>query len=113
MTIEQPNVVDIVARDGPEGTTRLIISDHLPWEGDHLLTLQEKINTYLAYLESGEVYSRFPDAKGRDFTIEVVCLHRPSEMATVFFASARSIVENAGFKLLFGPGPDGYAEDAA
>lgn len=52
MTIEQPNVVDIVARDGPEGTTRLIISDHLPWESDHLVTLQAKINTYLAFLES-------------------------------------------------------------
>ncbi|WP_407059149.1 DUF6572 domain-containing protein [Ralstonia syzygii subsp. celebesensis] len=32
---------------------------------EHLLLLQEKINCYLRFIESGEIYNSFPSAEGR------------------------------------------------
>ena len=41
----------------------MMIGDHLDWEDEeiHLEILQDKINAYVAYIESGEWKSRYPD----------------------------------------------------
>jgi hypothetical protein len=73
MSVDQPDVVDIISAS-KSGEIVLSISDHLDWTDTHghLLVLQEKINRYLSFLESGEVYQRYPDAPGRKMTIKVV-----------------------------------------
>ncbi|WP_318298108.1 DUF6572 domain-containing protein [Paraburkholderia tropica] len=56
MSILDTDVVDVIGIDAPNGIARLAISDHLAWdqaERDHLVLLQDKINTYLVCLESG------------------------------------------------------------
>jgi hypothetical protein len=48
MSIEQIDVVDFVSIDKNSGDAWLTISDHLTWdrnEGEHLLLLQNKLNT--------------------------------------------------------------------
>lgn len=52
------------------------IADHLEWrdkaeQGEHLLVLQEKINTYIAFIESGEIYAEIPGALGKSPVIRV------------------------------------------
>ena len=73
-----------------------------------MLLLQEKLNSYLAFLEAGEIYSTYPLAKGREFVIDVICRHRPDPAAEAFLARARSQIEAAGFGFRFGPLPNGY-----
>lgn len=56
MSILDANVVDIVGVDPAKGIARLIITDHLEWTSpvqEHLFLLQEKINSYLRFLEGG------------------------------------------------------------
>ncbi|GAB2915211.1 hypothetical protein GCM10027093_62270 [Paraburkholderia jirisanensis] len=70
MSILDTNVIDVVGIDTPNGIVRSAISDHLGWdeaEHDHLVLLQDKINTYLVYLESGQVYENNPNSKGCRF----------------------------------------------
>jgi hypothetical protein len=46
----------------------LAISDHLAWgenTNDHLYKLQEKINSYIEFIESGQMEESFPKAKGK------------------------------------------------
>ena len=65
MTIEQSNVIDFTATDPDSGDVYLVISDHLPFDVDeipHLQMLHEKIDSYLAAIESGEVYQHCPQA---------------------------------------------------
>ena len=76
MSIDQTNVVDAIGVDNATGDVVLTIADHLEWTGsdnEHLLLLQEKLNTYLSFVESGELLEAYPDAKGRTVLIDVVC----------------------------------------
>ena len=113
MSVEQARIVDAISIDKETGRVNLRVSDHLPWDGDHLLMLQEKLNAYLAFLESGEVYSVYPMAKARDFSILVIAKYRPNEMAMHFFEHAAAHIEQAGFSLHVQPLDGAYYDDAA
>jgi len=104
MSILDTNVVDVIGIDAPNGIARLGISDHLRWDEDghnHLVLLQDKINTYLVYLESGQVYENNPNTKGCKFEIELVAKYELSREALDFFEQAQVIVRGAGFDLSY------------
>lgn len=99
MTIEQENVIDIIAVNEEKKYISLIISDHLEWdeENEKLLLLQNKINSYLAYIETGQIYEQYPDSKGLDFHIVLTCMYEPSSEGLKFLRLVTPIVEEAGF----------------
>ncbi|MBY5520356.1 hypothetical protein HFO42_05630 [Rhizobium leguminosarum] len=102
MSLDQTNVVDAIGVDDATGELVLTITDHLEWTGsdkEHLLLLQEKLNTYLGFVESGEMLETYPDAKGRAVLIDVVCKYLPSQHAQGFYNKVAQIVEGAGIKL--------------
>jgi len=100
MTIEQTDVVDFMGSDN-QGNVILTISDHLEWdvENEHLLMLQEKINIYLSFIESGEIYDSYNSAKGKSFIINIAFMHAPNESAKGFLAKAKELINEAGFDL--------------
>ncbi len=99
MTVEDKHVVDIISID-KDGNVILTISDHLEWTdtGSHLLTLQDKINCYLAFVESGEILTSYPKAKDRPVVMEVVFKYSPEADGRKFLDIARSIIHDAGFQ---------------
>lgn len=99
MSIEQLNVVDIVSIDGQTGHVILTISDHLDWSDTiaHQTALQAKFNKYLAFIESGEILMRYPDAKGRPVVIKVVFKYKPDKEGCGFLSRAKAVIESAGF----------------
>ena len=98
MPVDNLETIDIVST-AEDGSTVLIISDHLDWrDGDHLLTLQKKLNLYLRFIESGELFQRYPGAQGKKVGIEVVMLCEPDETAVEFLKRAGAIIEGAGFR---------------
>jgi hypothetical protein len=101
MTIEQTHIVDFISIDPSSKEVVLSISDHLAWNGEdeHLLLLQEKLNHYLAFVESGEILTKYPHANAKAVRIDVVCAHPFDKSARNFFERASQVVENAGFKL--------------
>jgi hypothetical protein len=109
MTVEQTSVIDAAGIDG-SGALRLTIADTLEWNGDHLQKLQDKINAYLVFIESGEIFSAYPQAKDRDFRIDVELAFRPSAEAAAFLDQASAIIEDAGYLFSYGPAPAGYAD---
>lgn len=67
MAIDNPNVIDGVAIDKERNALVLLLTDHLAWEGedalsefDHLNLLQNKINAYISFLESGQHKENYP-----------------------------------------------------
>ena len=63
--------------------------------------LQEKINAYLLFIESGELKERFPQAEGKDVTIRVFGKYPISHKAKEFYGIARNTIKKAGFSLTF------------
>jgi hypothetical protein len=80
MSIDQTRVVDAIGVDNSSRDAILTIIHHLEWGGnDHLLMLQEKLNTYLDFVESGEILNILTDAKGRNVLINIMCKYPPDE----------------------------------
>jgi hypothetical protein len=74
--------------DRKTGDVHLVISDHLDWdenEGEHLLLLQHKVNTYLAFVEGGQLYVEYPRAAGNKI---------------IFYVMAKISVERRGKQIL-------------
>jgi hypothetical protein len=101
MSVDQLGVVDFVGVETATGKVVLTISDHLPWDDNsHPLILQEKLNCYLAFIESGEILESYPDSRGRSVAISIVALHEPTgDVAVEFLRRAREVIEGAGFEL--------------
>jgi hypothetical protein len=104
MSIEQRKVVDFASTDKADGHITLTIADHLPWLPDdgHLLILQDKINDYLAFIESGEIYASYPKAQGREIEIQVVYKYPPAEDGLRFLELAGETIRKAGFRFSAG-----------
>jgi hypothetical protein len=111
MTIDQTDVVDLISRELATDEIVLRIFDHLPWSDDHeenmehIYLLQEKLNTYLAFIESGEINEKFPPAIGRTARLEVVAKYEMCEEANVFFRKFQDYLDAHGFKLVFRHSP--------
>jgi hypothetical protein len=101
MTVTEPKKIDIVGLDSATGDAVLTIVDHLDWDDveAHLHALQEKINSYLAFIEAGELLETYPKALGKNVILEVLISHPLSTEAVGFYAKAGALVSAAGFEL--------------
>jgi hypothetical protein len=99
VSVDKFDPVDIISIDQAGGAV-LRVSDHLDWSDSlgHQTILQEKLNRYLAFVESGEIFERYPDAKDRPVLISVVFKFRPDRDGEEFLVRAKGIVESAGFE---------------
>jgi hypothetical protein len=99
MTIEQENVVDIISANKEEKYIALIIADHLEWDekNEKLILLQSKINTYLSYIESGQIFKDYPDFDQLDVRIVLTCMYEPNAEGIKFLGLVTPIIEEAGF----------------
>ena len=112
MGVEQTTVIDAIGIDQVTGAVHLTIADALAWDAAHLRLLQDKLNAYLAFVESGELYSAYPSAAGRPVVLDLRLRHRPDAEAMRFLEQARALIGQAGFALHYGPLAGGYANDS-
>jgi hypothetical protein len=99
MSIEQLDTVDFIGLSKESNDVCLGVSDHVNWDNElaHLTLLQEKINKYLSFIESGEINDSYPDAKGKRVTIEVILKYPPTENAIKFFKSVKQMLNQSGY----------------
>lgn len=106
MSIEQIDQIDLISIDQPNETLVLTILDTLPWDDEdvHLYALQCKINKYLDFIKTGEVYQAEPEAQGMRMAIEVICKYRPHQAATEFLAKVETMLyDDTRVKFSYGP----------
>lgn len=82
---------------------KLKIFDHLEWgnEAEHIILLQDKINNYLTFIESGQIYEIYPDTQNKEKIISIDLLHLPSTNALKFLDTASKIIDDSGYKLVY------------
>jgi hypothetical protein len=113
VTITDLDKIDIVATRPDTRVVKLVISDHLIWEdiSDHCRLIQNKLNTYIAFVESGQLGrlqgQYVPDSP--EIVIQLVALHAPPSEAEEFLAQAKSFLANIGlqFEVKVTPHPVG------
>ncbi|MFZ5531627.1 MAG: DUF6572 domain-containing protein [Pseudomonadota bacterium] len=111
MAINKTDVIDAIGTDIDTGMVVLSLICAEEMTPEALLLVQEKLNSYLTFIESGEIYSSYPSAKGKDLHIRIYSQFRPQGMAAEFLALAEPIVTGAGIGFSYGPGGSGYVDD--
>ncbi len=98
MSIEQADVIDAISVDPETGEVVLTISDHLDWQdvAGHVFLLQEKVNAYLAFIESGEMAEAYPQGDGRRPRIDVVVKMEVIPEAKPVLAEIQTTLRAAG-----------------
>lgn len=99
MSIDRINKVDIISTT-PDNKIVLTISDHHLWNdaGEHLILLQDKVNTYLQFIESGQIFEDYPNAKDKKVVISVDMKYEPNETSILFLTRCKEIILSAGFE---------------
>ena len=77
LSITDPDKIDAAAAG--EDELVLLISDHLGWDSyqaAHLSMLQDKLNTYIKYIDSKSYMKQFPGNTFTKFRIQIDFLHK-------------------------------------
>src|SRR5687767_9547614 len=80
MTVENCEVVDLVSVDPLSGIIFLSMVEERDWgsEGKLLPNLEAKLNTYLEYIEGGQLGKDYPDLVGKPVMFRLHYMHEPS-----------------------------------
>ncbi len=96
MTIEDTDKVDWVAWKGDR--LLLVITDHLEWTDfeAHAELLRSKIESYVTYIESGQLWELPRAPKSVDVVIELALKEKPPPAATSLFHSVEHVLQDRG-----------------
>lgn len=99
MTIENTQIIDFISLNEKQGIVHLFITDHLDWAmGENKLKiLQDKINFYLSFIESGEMGLSYPKAATLNPVISLVSQYKVTEKEKDFLLNVTAIIEDAGY----------------
>ncbi|HEX3855742.1 MAG TPA: DUF6572 domain-containing protein [Verrucomicrobiae bacterium] len=108
MSLEQTKVIDFISVGKKTGIVNLTLVDPLDWsdEGRHLILLQDKINAYLQFIESGEIEQTYPASVGQKRSINIVAQHEPTKEGFRLLSLIQGSIEGAGFGFKFELRPD-------
>jgi len=93
MSLDNAEIVDAVGTATEDGTVVLSIIDGWDWNNEqrHLLALQEKLNAYFGFVESGQIYEAYPEASGQALRIDVVSKFPIPEAGLAFLKKASAV----------------------
>lgn len=104
MSIDQENIIDYIGENPEMDEIVLFIIDGMDWssnESEHILALQNKINSYLSFIENGELIERYPEADKRKKFIEIRAKYPLSKSAETFYELASNKVKEAHASLRY------------
>lgn len=100
MSIMETTKIDVVAVKPGSTMVKLVIADHLGWDDlkAHSLLLQDKINTYLEFVASGQLQQMkvptIPDSP--EIRITLSLRHSPTPDAKEFLAQVERFLKGSG-----------------
>ncbi len=102
-TVEDTDKIDAIGIDKSTGKVILKIFDHLDRSDEprHLYLLQEKLNGYIRFVESQEIYSAYPAAKDKELAVSIDFANALSADAACFIDTASQVLQEAGLTLSF------------
>lgn len=104
MAVTDKDTIDGIAYE----TEMLImeIYDHLPFEGefefDHIDILQDKLNTYLWYIDSKQYIDIYPNIDFKEFAINIHFLHDTTDNCKKYidYSNKKLSISNSNTKII-------------
>ena len=101
MAITDRDVVDSVAYE--DSILLLQLYDHLDFEGefekDHMLMLQDKLNTYIWYIDSKQYQTTYPGKDFEKFHVKIFFMFEPSCLCKRFIAHVNGKLLSSNIKV--------------
>lgn len=93
MSLENTETVDAVGTESDGSAVVLSIIDSWDWADQqaHLHALQEKLNAYFGFVESGQIYEAYPDASGKALRIDIVSRYPVPDAGLSFLEKAAAV----------------------
>ncbi len=84
--------VDAVSEDATRECVVLSLVETRSWgeKGGNLVDVQKKIYAYLDFVESGEIWAKFPTMKGKRIIFRIHSPYPPTPIEERFFTLART-----------------------
>jgi hypothetical protein len=105
MSVREVDIVDYVYLEDATQTPVLVVSDPLGWkppeDEDHFELLREKLNSQIAFVDSGQISSIWEPYSGGVVRVEVIARHALSEQARRFYAEAARVMRESNMDLQF------------
>lgn len=101
MSIDQADRIDVIGIDKISGTVILTVSDQWDWKEEHahLAALQAKLNTYVRFIESGELNQAYPESVGRKPVIEIVLREPMPTAGSSFLHEVGALLSASGIEV--------------
>lgn len=100
MSITQSNKVDSLTIE--KDKCILGISDHLTWDDEHILLLQEKINHYLHYILEGQINENVSNLDNYDLIIQLIYKYEPNGNYVSYLIDLKENVKKYGITFEYG-----------
>jgi hypothetical protein len=105
MSVLEIDIVDYVYIEDDSEVPVLVVSDPLSWrppdDERHLDVLREKLNTQIAFVETGQIRAIYPPFAGGLVRVEVVAKCPLTSAASHFYGVARGVMSRANMDLCF------------
>lgn len=100
MSISETNKIDALAVSQDGEALMLLIADHLPWDDEHthLVVLQDKLNAYMSYIQSGD-WKQQVQQNVKYAIIEIHFKHDITENCEKFLQSVQNLFGPHGVKI--------------
>ena len=101
MSIIQANKIDFIGIDKITDEIILSISDHLDWNDEitHLEILQNKLNSYIEFIECGQIFEDYPNSKGKKLVIEIVSQYKYSNQGKDYIGRVQPTLNSIGVEI--------------
>lgn len=88
--IQNPEVIDAMGYDPKRDEYVLAMLETREWDGsaERISELQEKLNGYIHFIDSGQFWKMKPDAVGKPVRFELRCLYPPDQGVRRFVEDA-------------------------
>ncbi|WP_018657420.1 DUF6572 domain-containing protein [Actinomadura flavalba] len=81
MTVENPDSIDQITVNNEKSVYTLDMVETRPFTDSEAQREQiaEKINLYLEVIQTGQLYEQFPDIRGKELRVRLVCTDEPAD----------------------------------
>ncbi|HEY3502536.1 MAG TPA: DUF6572 domain-containing protein [Actinocatenispora sp.] len=81
MTVRDSETVDSITRSADGASITLLMIEDRPFDGSRQQMEQvvAKVNTYLRFIQTGQIYRELPDTLGRALRVRLLCQRAPED----------------------------------
>lgn len=103
MSLDNLEVIDAIGIQKDSGVVSLSIIDAWGWadQDDHLKALQDKLNAYFHFIETGQIYEAYPDAEGRVLQIEIIGRFPIPDKGLTFIEKASEVAAELDLTVIY------------